>query len=118
MSTAEFSSPGVGSLAARTRLRLTTRGRRLLAGVIAVPIAAILSFSVLAGGNAEATRSAGDTSFTTVVVAPGETLWAIAERVAPGSDPRDTIDAITRLNALDSPVLAVGDELAIPHGLG
>ena len=27
-----------------------------------------------------------------VVVQPGETLWSLAERIAPGSDPRKTVD--------------------------
>lgn len=97
-----------------TRLRITQRGRRVLAAVIALPLAAALSFSVLAAGDAQANRTASDVSFATVTVSPGDTLWSIAERVAPTTDPRDTIDAIVRLNALDSSVLSAGDVLAIP----
>lgn len=48
------------------------------------------------------------------MVAPGETLWAIASEVAPTSDPRDVVDAIKRLNALDSAQLVAGQRLAIP----
>jgi hypothetical protein len=29
-----------------------------------------------------------------VLVEPGDTLWSIAERVAPGEDPRDVVDAL------------------------
>ena len=37
-----------------------------------------------------------------VTVHPGETLWQIARRVAPGDDTRDTVLRIRDLNALDS----------------
>ncbi len=30
----------------------------------------------------------------TVVVEPGDTLWSLAARLAPGSDPRNVVDAI------------------------
>jgi hypothetical protein len=30
-----------------------------------------------------------------VVVQPGETLWGLAERIAPGSDPRKVVDDFT-----------------------
>ena len=32
----------------------------------------------------------------TVVVEPGDTLWSIAKRLAPGSDPRDVVDALVQ----------------------
>jgi LysM repeat protein len=45
---------------------------------------------------------------------PGDSLWSIAEEVAPTADPRDVIGDITRLNMLDGGAIQVGDELAIP----
>jgi LysM domain len=30
----------------------------------------------------------------TIVVEPGDTLWSIAQRLAPDSDPRDVVDAL------------------------
>lgn len=100
-----------------TRLRLTRRGRLVLTSAVALPLAAVLAFSVLAGGSA---ASAGDqlstpgAAFATVMVAPGETLWGIAGQVAPSADPRDVVDAIKRLNSLDSAQLIAGQRLAIP----
>jgi LysM repeat protein len=47
-------------------------------------------------------------------VMPGDTLWSIAEEIAPGTDPRDVVDALQSLNLLDGGVLMVGEELAIP----
>jgi LysM repeat protein len=99
-----------------TRLRLTVRGRRVLAALAALPAVLALSAAVLGGGAALASREAGAPagSFTTVTVAAGESLWTIAEDVAPGHDPRDVVDEIVRLNALDSVVVHVGQSLSIP----
>ena len=99
-----------------TRLRLTVRGRRVLAALAALPAVLALSVAVLGGGAALASRDAGAPagSFTTVTVAAGESLWTIAEEIAPGHDPRDVVDQIVRLNALDSVVLQAGQSLSIP----
>jgi LysM repeat protein len=99
-----------------TRLRLTTRGRRILAGAAALPAVIALSIAVVSGGSALATRSAGAStdSFTTLTVASGESLWSIAQQVAPAADPRDVVDAIVRLNALDGVTVSAGQTLAIP----
>ncbi|MEZ3159787.1 LysM peptidoglycan-binding domain-containing protein [Microbacterium sp. BWT-B31] len=104
------------SLAPRTRLRLTTRGRRVLTLLAALPAAVALAAAIVGGGAALASRDAGAPAgtFETVTVQPGDTLWAIAEGVAPGSDPRDVVDAIVRLNALGSVGIVAGQELAIP----
>lgn len=101
--------------APRTQLRLTVRGRRVLAGLVAVPVAAAIGFAVLSGGSALASGEASTPgSFATVTVMPGDTLWSIAAEVAPESDPRDVVDAIARLNLVDPGALVVGDELSIP----
>jgi len=99
-----------------TRLRLTVRGRRVLAVLAALPAVIALSAAVLGGGAALASRDAGAPagSFTTVTVSSGESLWSIAEEIAPGHDPRDVVDDIVRLNALDSVVVQAGQSLAIP----
>jgi Tfp pilus assembly protein FimV len=99
-----------------TRMRLTVRGRRVLAVLAALPAVVALSFAVIGGGAALATRDSGAPagSFTTVTVGSGESLWSIAEEVAPGHDPRDVVDGIVRLNALDDVTIAVGQSLSIP----
>lgn len=101
--------------AATTRLRITARGRRVLAAVIALPIAAGIAAAALSGGSATASaEAASGVSFETVTVLPGDTLWSIATAVAPEADPRDVIDAIRRLNLLQTSALSVGQELALP----
>lgn len=100
-----------------TRLRLTTRGRRLLAGLAALPAVIALSIAVVSGGSAALASldtGAPTGSFVSVTVSPGDSLWSIAEEVAPQADPRDVVDAIVRLNALDGAAIEAGQSLAIP----
>ena len=104
------------SAPAATRLRLTARGRRILAALAALPAVVALSIAVISGGSALASREAPAPagSFTTLTVSSGESLWSIAEAVAPGADPRDVVDAIVRLNGLDGVTVSAGQRLSIP----
>lgn len=113
-----ISSPALAStVGARTRLRLTTRGRRALALLAALPAIVALSVAVVIGGtSALASRDDGAPagSFDTVTVVAGDSLWSIAQDVAPQADPRDVVDAIVRLNALDGVSVSAGQQLSIP----
>jgi len=104
------------TLAPVTRLRLTSRGRRVVAFLASLPAVIALSIAIVSGGGAIASAEHGAPAggFTTVTVLPGDSLWSIAQEVAPGADPRDVVDAIVRLNLLDSAQLSVGETLAIP----
>lgn len=99
-----------------TRLRLTARGRRVFAFLAALPVVVALSLAVVGGGAALASNDSGAAvgAFTEITVMSGETLWSIAEDVAPGVDPRDVVAEITRLNALDDASVAAGQRIAIP----
>ncbi|MFT4306656.1 MAG: LysM peptidoglycan-binding domain-containing protein [Microbacterium sp.] len=112
MSTIELAPRPVVS----TRLRLTARGRRVLAALAAAPVVVAVALAVL--GNVPAAASGDDGAaagaFETVTVSAGDTLWSIAEDVAPDADPRDVVDAIMRLNALDDATVIAGERLAIP----
>ena len=51
----------------------------------------------------------------THVVAPGETLWSIAERYGPsGSDPRRYIYEVEELNRVNEGSLRPGDRITLP----
>ena len=100
-----------------TRLRLTTRGRRVLAVLAAVPAMLALAVALFLGGSsALASRDAGAPAgtFPTITVTAGESLWSIAQEVAPAADPRDVVDAIARLNGLQGVEVSAGQRLAIP----
>lgn len=118
MSTISITAPAmvpVRATGAKTKLRMTTRGRRLLVALAALPLAAGIGLAAISGGSAlasgENTQSA---SFDTVTVMPGDTLWAIAEEIAPAADPRTVISEIQKLNALANGSLQVGQQLAVP----
>lgn len=101
---------------ATTRLRITDRGRRVLAAIVALPLVVALAFAVLSGGSALASLDEGGTAvtFETVNVMPGDSLWSLAGDIAPHADPRDVVDGIISLNALPSSAITPGQTLAIP----
>jgi hypothetical protein len=103
-------------VARRTRLRLTSRGRHVFAALAAVPAVVALGVGFLSGGGALASGDAGAPrgAFDTVTVLPGDSLWTIAQDVAPDADPRDVIQEIVSLNALPSSVVDAGQSIAIP----
>ena len=49
-----------------------------------------------------------------MTVQSGQSLWSIAEKVAPSADPRDVIADIVSLNQLQSAVVTPGQRIAIP----
>ncbi|WP_460797662.1 LysM peptidoglycan-binding domain-containing protein [Microbacterium sp. GXF0217] len=114
MSSISVTAPSIRPSAAVTRLRLTARGRRVLLALAALPLAVGLAFAVLSGGSAYAGGEEVTASFETVTVMPGDTLWSIAEEIAPGVDPREVVDGLQKLNLLEGGTLMIGDELAIP----
>lgn len=108
------------AIAPTTRLRLTARGRRVLAAAAALPAVVAISVAALSGGAALASRDAGGPaeSYREITVMAGESLWSIAQEVAPAADPRDVVAEISRLNALDGGAVAAGQRLAIPAAYG
>jgi len=96
-------------------LRITRRGRAVLTLLIAVPLAIAAAVTgVGAIGAAAGTESTSGTSFRYVTVESGESLWQVAETVAPQADPRDVIAGIVSLNNLGSSEVQAGQQLAIP----
>lgn len=92
------------------RLRLTRRGRVVL---VVIPALLALSGALLAAGPGVA-EAAPHVAPHTVVVRSGESLWTIAERVAPRTDPRTTIAEIERVNGLSSAQVDAGVVLRLP----
>ena len=106
----------------RTRLHLTRRGRVVFTTLAAIPLAAAALALALNGGIAAAEgTSAGAatvadvaTVFDYVTIASGQSLWQLAETIAPTSDPRDVIAEIVSLNQLPSENVQPGQRLALP----
>lgn len=106
---------------ARPGVRLTRRGRLLLTLLVTVAVIGVLT-SVLGWAQPGSVRfpswstGAGAPAATQqLTVRPGDTLWAIAERVAPEADPRDTIATIEALNHLPSSDVQAGSVLRVPQ---
>jgi Tfp pilus assembly protein FimV len=96
----------------QARLRLTRRGRIVL---VVMPALLALSGALLAAapGTAEAAPREAP---RTVVVGTGDTLWTIAERIAPHADPRTTVAALERANHLGGARVDAGAVLVLPSG--
>lgn len=110
------SSRAAGSRTRGSRpLRLTRRGRVVVRLLLAALVVTAVAVGVLAtSGVASAGRDARPAVVTTHVVLPGETLWELAERVAPGSDPRDVVARIVELNGLEGAGVRAGTRLVLP----
>jgi hypothetical protein len=104
---------------ARTGLRLTRRGRIVVAAlvIIGATMAALL-ITLLASGGAQATNHGaargGYQGMHQVVVQPGQTLWSIAAAAEPSADPRTVIQEIMTANALAGPGISAGQQLWVP----
>ncbi|MGX5680658.1 LysM peptidoglycan-binding domain-containing protein [Schumannella luteola] len=123
MTTAIFGASGYEPLSSRAtvrpvagqpRLRLTRRGRAVLLALAAAPLVVAAFFFTLNGGGATASLDDANVTFAYVTVDAGQSLWQLAESIAPTADPREVIDAIVAFNNLASADVYAGQELAIP----
>ena len=94
-------------------LRITTRGRVVLGSMVAIPILAVSLFVASSAASAESAVSGNSYEYVTVL--SGDTLWSIADMVAPDRDPRDVVQEIMKLNGISSAQLMPGQELALPR---
>jgi LysM repeat protein len=89
----------------RRRLALAAVGATLVLALVAPSVASASGPDLGAGARA---------SERTYVVTSGDTVWAIASRVAEGRDPREVVDAIMERNGLRDGTIVPGQALAIP----
>ena len=102
------------AVTATPRLRITRRGKVALAVLLSIPTVALIGTMALSSAPAVANADSSSYEFEYVTVAAGESLWDVAERIAPQADPRDVIADIERLNGLESSGVQAGESLAIP----
>jgi len=117
---AEFSGSGFTAERPRPvtpRLRLTKRGRGVLMTVAATPLVIGAFLFALNGTPATASLEGSSAGFTYLTVESGQSLWQLAEELAPAADPRDTIAEIMTLNRLESADVFAGQEIALPAHL-
>ena len=98
-------------------LRLTRRGRVVIAVAAALLVAAL---SLVIAASAQATNhpqsSRGAQHLIQVTVRPGQSLWSEAENADPGADTRAVIQQIVELNGLTGDVVTAGQRLWVPRG--
>lgn len=92
-------------------VRLTRRGRIVLTMLMMVGLV-VAGFTLGRGSSQAAVH--GHQARHTVTVQAGDTLWSLAARVAPHSDPRDVVDEISSLNDLSSASIEPGEQLVVP----
>ena len=95
------------------RLRLTRRGRIVFTVLAAIPVVVMAMVFALNGGGAVATSGAG-APLETVTISAGESLWNLAEEIAPTVDPREFISDVLAVNPDAGSGLQAGAQLAIP----
>lgn len=94
-------------------VRLTRRGRVVVTLLILGVLFA--AFVVFSGRSVASGESGVRVPTRTVLVGEGDTLWGIATEVAePGTDIREAVHDIEKLNSLPGPALEVGQEIAVP----
>ena len=95
-------------------VRLTRRGR-LARTLLVLSLAVVLAsaFGLNAGANTS-DQAGAPTPFIQVTVAPGDTLWSLATRLADGGDVRALVDEIASVNSLASAEVQAGQKLRIP----
>jgi hypothetical protein len=109
-------APASHAVVVRRRTRLTRRGRLVLLGMSALLLLAAIS--VGRAGSQAATATENGPMLQQTTVQQGETLWAVAQRIAPKNDPRDVVAQIRRINHLQSSGLRVGQQLLLPIAAG
>jgi hypothetical protein len=85
---------------------------RMRARILAI-VLVVAAFLVIAPGLARGDGPDRPAPRVTYVVEPGDTLWSIARRVAPGRDPRPVVDGLIEANDVRGGLQA-GQELSIP----
>jgi Tfp pilus assembly protein FimV len=95
-------------------IRLTRRGRLIIVG--AVMALMVLAGLVLGHGSSQAAgRDSQRATSRTLTVKPGDTLWSVAARIAPHSDPRLVVADIESRNHLVSGQVRAGEQLRVPR---
>lgn len=109
-----MSSIALAPAPVHSRLRLTRRGRAVITALVSLPLVIGVLITSLNGGEATATPDSGTASFEYVTIQAGQSLWGLAESIAPDADPRDVIADILSLNQVSTADVHPGLRLALP----
>lgn len=94
------------------RTRVTRRGRLVLLALSVLVLLAVIS--VGRTGSQAATYVENGPALQQTTVKPGDTLWSVAQRIAPDNDPREVVVQLRRINHLTTSGLQAGQQLLLP----
>ena len=107
--------PSLANTAANTASVATYQRRRLVVLVAAMLVLGVVIAGVIGatGTTAQADQAVAGQSIEprTVIAQPGDTLWAIAKRVAPQANISDLVDQLVRMNG---DAIVAGQVVRIP----
>lgn len=92
--------------------KLTRRGKQVRTTIL---LAIIITGANAFVSTANATDTPATVSYQFVTVHSGESLWQLAEKYAPNTDPRDFIAEVVSLNQLKTSVVEPGQRIALPN---
>lgn len=95
-------------------LRLTRRGRVALGVVSTLFLLLVVLFSGRLSADAGISMSDQGRATGVVVVQAGESLWQIAQAIAPQADPREIVTLIRELNGLGEAAVVPGQSIVVP----
>ncbi|MFW0119644.1 LysM peptidoglycan-binding domain-containing protein [Rothia sp. P5764] len=102
----------------RGGFRLTRRGRLIFRGLPLLTLAALMvlgAFTFAFPTQAKSSTSYSEAPVSQMVrVYHGDSLWTIAQQVAPGQDSRDVVNRIMQINDLRSAQVEPGQVLEVP----
>jgi LysM repeat protein len=108
-----MSTMALKSSAVVSPVRLTRRGRIVV--VLGFLAALLAGGATLGHAPSQASGRTHPVQPRTITVQAGDTLWTVAERIAPQVDPRLVVAQIQRLNHLHTPQLLAGTQLVVPR---
>ncbi|HUI49014.1 MAG TPA: LysM peptidoglycan-binding domain-containing protein [Acidimicrobiia bacterium] len=97
---------------ARRHTRAIYRRRRVLAALVGLGLVLTIARAGATLGGSSLAASERLPHVQLVVVEPGDSLWSIAQRVAPGRDVRPIVDAMAR--ALGTTTVTAGQTIRVP----
>ena len=103
-------------MSAQIQGQMSPSARKFLRGAVVLGLAAgsIFGFVSTAVATGSTSQSASS-DFEYVTVSAGQTLWGLAESLAPNTNPQDWMQEVVNLNNLSTTDLIPGQRIAVPQ---
>ena len=101
----------------KRRYRVKLANLMITATILLMVLGLSINFAIKAAATDDVPTGGGQ-AWQQVVVDNGDTLWCLAEKYAPESDPREFIHLIREVNSLATATLQPGQVLTLPVAAG